>query len=392
MDHVLIVGASLAGLRAAETLRDEGYAGGVTLLGAEEHRPYDRPPLSKEVLAGEMDAADLALSAAGDLDVEWRLGERAVGLDTGSRAVKTASGETLNYDGLILATGSRARMLPVFDPGHDGVHVLRTLGDSLRLRAALRPGVRLLIVGCGFIGVEVAASARTLGVEVTVVGLDPPLAPAGPLASAVAADLMTRAGVRLHAGCGIVGARAEGQGHRVELSDGTVVEADEIVVAVGSAPNIEWLADSGVGLGDGVLCDATLHAEGSDDVVAAGDIARWPNPLYGDLSMRVEHWTNAVEQGSAAARALLAGRHRAQPFKSVPSFWSDHFGIRLQSVGLPSLADRFDVLAGDPAGGTFAAAAYAGDVLVGGVAYGLPRALVPVRLKLARTPIRGGLS
>ncbi|MFI6350220.1 NAD(P)/FAD-dependent oxidoreductase [Streptomyces sp. NPDC050560] len=383
---VVIVGASLAGLNAAKTLREEGYDGSLTVIGDEREHPYDRPPLSKELLVGESAPTDIALPGAQDLAVTWRLGEPAVALDARRRVVRTADGMEIPYAGLVLATGSGARSLPGFAVGAPHVHVLRTMADALRLRAALSADTRLLIVGCGFVGIEVASSARIRGAHVTVVGLDAPLEPAGPLAGAAATRLAEQAGVRLHVGRTVAAARFTEGVHRVELSDGTQVEADHVVVAVGSVPNIGWLSGSGAELGDGVLCDEALRVVGVTDAVAAGDIVRWPNAAFGGRPMRIEHWSNAVEQGAAAARTLLRG-DGATPFGTVPSFWSDHFGMRLQSVGLPRMADRFEVIAGTPEDGGFAAAAYAGDVLVGGVAYGMPRALVAVRIKLARSGV-----
>lgn len=387
LESVVIVGASLAGLRAATTLRSDGYAGPVTVIGAEADAPYDRPPLSKEVLRGEQEHADVRLSGGDDIGVDWRLGSPATALDPARKVVAVADGTEVPYDGLIVATGSGARTLPSFDPAAGNVHSVRTIADALRLRAALSPATRLLIIGCGFVGIEVASSARALGADVTVVSVDPPVAPAGVLASACATALLADAGVTLHIGQTVTGVAAAGSGYRVTLSTGIVAEADQVVVAVGSVPNAGWLASSGADVSDGVACDAALRVVGLDNVVAAGDIVRWPNAAFAGLPMRVEHWSNAVEQGVAAAKALLAGPD-ATPHRSVPSFWSDHFGIRLQSVGLPRLASRFEVIAGNPDDGRFCAEAYAGDVLVGGVAYGMPRPLVTVRMKL----VKGGVA
>lgn len=383
---IVVVGASLAGLRAAETLRRKGFTGTLTLVGDETEMPYDRPPLSKEVLRGEHAADEPRLGIDESLDAAWRLGSPAVALDPAAREVVTAAGERIRYDGLVVATGSSARTLPGFDLGAPNVHSIRTFADASRLRAALAGGGRLLIVGCGFIGIEVASSARSLGAEVTVVGLDPPVAPAGPVAGARAERLLADAGVALHTGQTVSAVADAGGVHYVTLSDGTAVEADHVVVAVGAVPNVGWLADSGADISDGVLCDASLRVTGLEGVVAAGDVARWPNAAFAGMVMRIEHWSNAVEQAAAAARTLLAG-DAPEPFASVPSFWSDHFGVRLQSVGVPQLADRFEVVAGEP-GGSFCAHAYADDVLVGGVAYGMARKLAAVRIKLAKTGVR----
>ena len=295
----------------------------------------------------------------------------------------TEDGERLEYDGLVLATGSSARMLPVFDASQPNVHTIRTIADAHRLKTALHPGTRLLIVGCGFVGIEVASSATSMGAEVTVISMDPPVAPAGPLASENAERLLREAGVNLLLDHTVAHLDADGESYRVTTSMGDVLAADHVVVAVGSVPNVEWLANAGIDVSNGVQCDEALRVLGLENVVAAGDIASWPNPTFGGLRMRIEHWSNAVEQGAAAAKTLLA-TSGAEPFASVPSFWSDHFGIRLQSVGLPGLATRFEVTAGDVGDGVFCAEAYKSDVLVGGVSYGMPRPLVSIRMKLAR--------
>lgn len=384
--RVVVVGASLAGLRAAEALRREGYIGSITMVGDEPEMPYDRPPLSKELLAGVYTEADVRLSADDGLEAEWKLGSPAVALDADAKEVVLGTGERVPYDGLVIATGSGARQLPTFDATLPHVHTVRTLADAAKLRAALTPSTRLLVVGCGFVGIETASSARSLGVEVTVVGMDAPVAPAGPLASTMATRLLAEAGVALHTGHTVREVEEVDGALRVTLSDGAVVVADHVVVAVGSVPHVGWLAGSGAEVSNGLVCDEALRVTGLEDVVAAGDIVSWPNAAFGGMRMRVEHWSNAVEQGAAAARSLLAGS-AAEPFGSVPSFWSDHFGIRLQSVGVPRLATRFHVTAGDPETGAFCAEAFADDVLVGGIAYGMPRQLVGIRMKL----VRGGV-
>lgn len=386
LDRIVVVGASLAGLRAVERLRADGYDGAITVLGDEPHAPYDRPPLSKELLAGTRTHDDVAFPVAPELGVEWVLGDAATGLRLGDRVVETESGAELPFDGLVIATGSGPRRLPAFDLSLPNVFELRTLGDAAGLRAALTAEARphLLIVGSGFIGVEVAATARELGAEVTIVSLDPPLKVAGELVSSVCSEMLADHGVRTIVGHGVASTEAGARLEAVVLDDGRRIEADLFVVAAGAVPATGWLETSGLGLDNGVLCDASLAVVGAERIVAAGDVARWPNPLLGGMPMRIEHWTNAVEGGAAAARTLLNGSGPETEYRTVPGFWSDHFGIRLQSVGLPVLADRFEVVDGSVAERRFAAAAYLGDLLVGCIAYANPRTLVQYRLRLAR--------
>lgn len=382
--RIVVVGASLAGLRAAEALRDEGFEGTLTVVGAEPHLPYDRPPLSKTVLLGEAGAEEVALRVADHVGAEWVLGDAARALDLERRVVTTEGGNEVPFDGLVVATGSVPRRLRGLDVERDGVFELRTLDDALALRSALRAASKLILVGSGFIGVEVASSARALGVEVEVVSLDPPLAVAGAVVSDVCRAMLVDNGVSLHLGrsvAEVVGAdRVEG----VVLDDGARIDGDVLVVAVGARPYVDWLEGSGLVLDDGVVCDASLAAIGVDGVVAAGDVARWPNPLFGPAPMRIEHWTNAVEQGGAAARTLLRGSSPETAFASVPSFWSDHLGTRLQSVGLPLAGDRTEIVAGSLEERQFVAASYLGDALVGATTYGMVRALTPYRIALAR--------
>ncbi|MDI9897435.1 FAD-dependent oxidoreductase [Rhodococcus sp. IEGM 1381] len=384
-DRIVVVGASLAGVRAAEALRRESFSGTLTIIGDEEAMPYDRPPLSKEVLRGECSDDDTALTIDTDLDACWSLGDAVASIDSVEKNVTTLGGRTIPYDGLVIATGSGSRTLPAFGASSDTVHHIRSRASARRLADALTPSTRLLIIGCGFIGIEIASSARAVGARVTVCGMDAPLAPAGPLASARVRALSDHAGIETHVGHTVSAAEHVDGVHHVELSDGTRIEADHVVVAVGARPNVGWLDGAGADISDGVLCDSTLHVLGMNDVVAAGDIVRWPNAAFGGMTMRVEHWSNAVEQAGAAATALLAGS-TAEPFGSIPSFWSDHFGTRLSSVGLPRLANRFDVVAGSP-DDDFCARAYVDDTLVGGIAYGLTRPLAAVRAALDRTVV-----
>ena len=382
--RVVVVGASLAGLRAAEALRDEGFDGTLTILGAERLRPYDRPPLSKGLLLGEAGVDELLLRVPEDLGAEWLLGDPATALDVGRRIIRTRSGAELAFDGLVVATGSVPRRLAALDPEREGVFELRTLDDSLALHKALRRASKLILVGSGFIGVEVASSARRLGIEVEMVALDPPLAVAGSVVSDVCRAMLADHGVGLHIGGSVSEVTGSGGVEGVILDDGTALAGDLVVVAVGARPFTDWLQGSGLMLEDGVVCDTSLAAAGAERIVAAGDIARWATRLLGGATLRIEHWTNAVEQGGAAARTLLHGSSDDTVFTSVPSFWSDHFGTRLQSVGLPLLADHVEIVAGSLEEREFVAAAYRGETLVGATTYGMARALVPYRAALAR--------
>lgn len=363
----------------------DGFEGGLTLLGAEAEMPYDRPPLSKELLRRETTLEKVALRIPDDLAAEWILGDPATRLDLGRRVVTARSGREISFDGLLIATGSRARRLPGLEPGSkQGIVELRTLGDSLALRAELERHQRVVLVGGGFIGVELASSARQLGAHVEMVTLDPPLIVAGALFSEMCAAMLAEHEVAVHLGRHITEVIGAQRVEAVLLSDGTRLETNLIVVCVGAVPEVEWLRGSGLNVSDGVLCDAACGAVGADRVVAAGDVARWPNPLFGGDAMRIEHWTHATEQASAAARTLLRGSGPETASASVPSFWSDHFGTRLQSVGLPQLADRVEVVDGSVDERGFVAAAYRNNELVGATAYGTIRGLLPYRLELAR--------
>lgn len=379
MRTIAIVGGSLAGVKAAETLRAEGFAGAIKIIGDEP--PYDRPPLSKEILAGEMSPDDTLLTIADDLQADWLIGSRAVALDTATKRLSLEGGDALAYDGLVIATGSAPRRLRGLDPDGDRVLELRTMADAIRLRDILASASRLVIVGCGFIGVEVASAARSQGVEVTVVSLDPPLIQAGALIGQLVEAMLREHGVELLLGRTVRAIAREGERRRAVLDDGRDRVADAVLVAVGAVPRTSWLEGSGLEIANGIVCDGALRATGADDVVAAGDVARWPNPIFPGATMRIEHWNNAVEQGAAAARALLAGSDAAM-FESVPSFWSDHFGVRLRTVGMPGSADTFEVTSGDIDTRQFASAAYRGGRLVGGVGYGVPRALARLRREL----------
>ncbi|MET8979949.1 FAD/NAD(P)-binding oxidoreductase [Streptomyces sp. NPDC004539] len=371
----VIAGASMAGLRAAEQLRAAGWTGPVTLVGDEPHMPYNRPPLSKEVLAGEAAFESLAFRPRASVaDVHWRLGTRITAADLDRRTVTLDDGDSLPYAALVIATGMRPRRLRCPGP-LTGRHTVRTIDDARGLRAALTsPGVRVAVVGAGFIGCEVAATAVALGAaEVTVV--DPlPLPMIGPLGGLLAGNLLARherSGVRFALGAGVTGFEGDDRVTGVALSDGTVLPADVVVESVGSLANTEWLDGNGLDLTDGVLTDGHLRVGGRPEVVAVGDVARFPNARYDGVPRRVEHWSIPTDTAKHAARVLTGTQ--GEPFAPLPTFWSDQHGFRLQSFGAPSLGlDDVRVLDGDPDGDVLAGY-HRADRLVGVVALGGPK-------------------
>jgi 3-phenylpropionate/trans-cinnamate dioxygenase ferredoxin reductase subunit len=383
--RVVVVGASLAGLSALEALRQEGYEGELIAVGAEPVLPYDRPPLSKQVLQGkwEPEKANLRDDEQYDkLGVTWHLGRRAVALDVSARTVTLDDGEPLAYDGLVIATGATPRWLPG-SQDLAGIHVLRTLDECLALRAELETASRLCVVGAGFIGAEVAASARVLGVDVTVLeALPAPLARAFPAElGAACAGLHLDHGVDLRFGVTVAGFEGDDRVTGVRLGDGSVVEADVVVVGIGVVPETGWLESSGLTLDNGVVCDSTC-ATSAPGVVAAGDIARWPNNLFGE-TMRVEHWSTAVEQGEAAARRLLAGPGQAVDFAPVPYFWSDQYDTKIQFLGRCCPTDEVRVVDGSIEDRRFVALFGRDGRLVGALAFNRPRQLMGYRKLLA---------
>lgn len=371
----MVVGASLAGLRAAETLRAEGYGGELCLIGAEPHTPYDRPPLSKEILSGvwSEERLELRREPYDDLGLDLRLGQRAVSLDRERPSVRLEDGDVLSFDQLLIATGAAARRVPTFE-GLDGVHYLRTREDALAIRRDLRDARRVVVVGAGFIGAEVAASCRSLDLDVALVEPQPvPLMRGlGRSLGEVSAQLHRDHGVDLR--CGVSVARIEGHRHveSVVLDDGASIPADVVVLGVGAYPMTDWLAGSGLEIDDGVVCDEFCRTN-RPGIYAAGDVARWYNPLFDEV-MRVEHWTNAVEQSVYAARRML-GRVD-EPFAPVPMFWSEQYGVKIQFAGRMHADDRIEIVRGDPADYKFVALFGRGDRLVGVLAFRWPRYLI----------------
>ncbi|MEU0647714.1 NAD(P)/FAD-dependent oxidoreductase [Streptomyces umbrinus] len=365
MRRIVVVGASAAGLAAAETLRRKGYDGTLTLIGDEPHPPYDRPPLSKQFLTGQWEPGQLALRAPAELDalgLDLRLGVAANGLDPATRSVSLADGSAVSYDGLVIATGVRPRRLP----GKEA-QVMRTLDDAVLLRDRLGLGRRLVVVGAGFLGAEAAATAAGLGTDVTL--LEPAPVPLAHVVGTQVGQVLSRThqeqGVELRTGVTV----SEVTGTGVLLADGEVVEGDEVLVAVGSRPNTEWLVGSGLAVGDGVACDE--YCEAAPGIYAAGDVARWYNPLFA-TSMRIEHRTNAAEQGMAAARNLLAAPEARKPFTPVPYFWSDQYDMKIQAYGHLRGHDEAAVVEGHLAERRFVVAYRLGDRLTGALSVGMP--------------------
>jgi len=388
MSRVVIVGASLAGLRAAESLRTHGFDGEIAVVGKETRHLYDRPPLSKKFLAGEWDADRIRLRKPEEVDalrVDWHHGTTATGLDIGNKVLLTDKGD-FTYDACIIATGGAVRRLPN-QPNHTGIHVLRTINDAEALRDDLAPDKHLVVIGAGFIGLEAAATARAKGCTVTVLeGLPAPLIRG-------LGESMGRTVARVHHDNGveircnvrveeILGGPAV-SGVRIVNEHGApeVVDADVVLVGIGVAPATDWLGDSGLTINDGIVCDENLQC--APGVFAAGDVARWPNALFADIepTMRVEHWTTASEQGAHAATNVIAhlNGQPLTPYSAVPFFWSDQFTSRIQFLGRGTNADDVRVVAGNPDEGKFAAAYFGNDRLIAVLGVSLPKAVMPAR-------------
>ncbi|MFD8212218.1 NAD(P)/FAD-dependent oxidoreductase [Streptomyces sp. NPDC059697] len=390
-NRIAVVGTGLAGLSAAERLRELGWHGEITMIGEEPHRPYNRTPLSKQLLTGERQPPDLGLTTYTELDASWRLGTRAAGLDVERRELLLPGGERLPFDGLVIASGVEPRHLPGAPLHSDRVWMLRTLADARAVDRAFAGARHVAVIGGGFIGCEIACTARTRALDVTLIDISPTLLhrALGPALGAVVGGLHRENGVRLHLGVGVHGWSEDKRGVTVLLDDGEQVRADAAVVGVGTTPRTDWLRHTGLDVTDGILCAPTTHVMGShgyaiDGIVAAGDVARWPNLRFDDAPRRVEHWINAVEMGRHAAEALLQGPQDAAPFMPVPRFWSHQHGVRIQSVGLPALGTDMTILDGDPATRrTVAGYTRPGPdgtpLLVGAVALDSPRTLLAYR-------------
>ena len=377
-DSIAVVGASLAGLRAVETLREEGFAGTIHLVGDEPHGPYARPPLSKQILSGEWDFDKLPLATNDEcaaLDLTLHFGDAATALDASDLTVSLASGATLDVDGVVIATGARARTIgePLA-----GVHTLRSLDDARAIWVALAHSPkRIVVIGAGFIGAEVAATVRGLGIDVSLIEMaETPFEQSlGKDVGELMVDIHRDHGVDVRLGVGCAEIVGDDHVTSVALTDGSTIEADLVVVGVGVIPNVEWLADSGLTIDDGVVCDETSLA--APGIVAAGDVAQWPNQLFGD-TMRVEHWDNAIAQGIHAAKRLLHGES-AGAYAPVPWFWSDQYDRKLQLAGRTTGFDSFEIVDGDFESRRFAAIYGRNDKLVAVVGMNRPRHVMRYR-------------
>jgi NADPH-dependent 2,4-dienoyl-CoA reductase/sulfur reductase-like enzyme len=359
LEHVVVVGAGVAGTRAAETLRQEGYNGELTIVGAERHAPYHRPPLSKKLLMGTVHRAGVDMAPQFELEARVLRGASAIKLDMSSRTLHLrddSEDHALGFDGLVIASGATPREWPGA-PVPDGVLLLRTVEDCLAIRERLGSRPRVVIIGGGFIGAEVAATCRSLGLKVSMIEKS-----SAPLASALGkevahryAELHRANGVDLRVNVGVEEFVGKRRVKAVRLTDGSKIRADLVVVGLGVTPATDWLSGSDLRVDKGVICDATGAVEGGTDVVAAGDVARWWHPLY-EKHLRIEHWDHASRQGEAAARTLLNGPDRAEAFDEVPYFWSDQYDVKLQTLGVTTGYDTFEIVEGDPDNWQFVAA------------------------------------
>ncbi len=387
ISRLVIVGASLAGLRAAQAARKAGFDGRLVVVGEEPHLPYTRPPLSKELLAGAHSIDQVHLPCD-TLDVEWRLGVSAASLDRARRRVVLSDGDEVAYDRLILATGSRPRRWPGSGADLEGVHVLRTVDDSLALRAAFDRRPRVAIVGAGFIGCEVAQTARKEDLDVTLIDIaDTPMLPLGPELGRWCADLHRGHGVDLRLGTAVAGLLGDGRVEAVELAGGERIDADVVLVGLGAVPNTEWLADSGLRADPGLECDATLTVAVDPDILAAGDIVSWPHPLADGEALRIEHWTVAAEQGQLAGRNVLVAPDERKAYDAPPYFWSDQYDAKIQSLGLPGRAERLELLEATPDRSRVVYAGERDGRLVGIVAINAARRLGSYRAALTDPPV-----
>ncbi|WP_344439342.1 FAD-dependent oxidoreductase [Kitasatospora nipponensis] len=396
--RIVVAGGGLAGLSAASRLRERGFDGELVLVGEELRRPYSRPPLSKQFLAGELGSEDLTFRADDSLEAHWLLGTHLLGLDTEKRTLELRGGERLPYDGLVVATGVDARRLPETPVVSDRIRTVRTLADAAAIQQAMYEARahHVVIIGGGFVGCELACTARDQGMDVTLVVHSAPLLRRvlGGRLGEVVGRIQTRAGVDVRLSTNVSEWTDTGSGLRLRLDDGEVIDADFVVLGLGSVPRTEWLQGSGLDIVDGVLCDTTCHAVDLNGhpvpgVVAAGDVARWPNERFDSTPRRVEHLIHAVEMGQHAADSLLRGPAEAEMFTPVPRFWSEQHGTRLQAVGMPALGERMEIVEGSLRSERFIAAyrrdTPQGTQLVAAVAFDMPRQLLDYRDRIGHT-------
>jgi 3-phenylpropionate/trans-cinnamate dioxygenase ferredoxin reductase subunit len=392
MERVVIVGGSLAGVRAAEVLRENGYAKRLTIVDGDRFRPYDRYHLSKDYLNGVRDIDQIRLATA-HIDADWLQGRIAVRLDYASRSVQLDDGAELEFDGLVVATGSRARTLEAEYMALTGVLSLRTLSDSQALRAALlnRPS-HVVVIGGGLIGSEVATVTRNMGLPTTIVdsALLPLSRTLGPVMASTVIRLHERNGVELRYGATVQGVEGHnGSVRAVRLTDGERLPAELVVVCLGVTPNTEWMDGSGLPLSDGLLCDDTLFALDSPDVVAAGDVARWPLSLCGEDPIRVEHWRSSLDQAAVAASNLVLGRAHARPFVDLPVFGTHIHGLHFRSIGFPQYSTDSATVLGSVDNDEYLVGFYRDDVLIGVIALDVLDSLPAWSARIGLRPTRG---
>ena len=385
MNSVVIVGASLAGIRCAGSLRRSGFDGSIALVGDEPHRPYDRPPLSKQYLNGDWDVDRLHLvqpDAWDELDVTLHASNAAVVLDVAATAVTLADGSVIAGDAIVLATGARPRTLPRSD-ALAGVHVLRTLDDASMLRAELGgEAKKVVVIGAGFIGAEAAATAHRAGHQVTIIeaATVPMERGLGPVIGTICGDLHREEGVDLRLSTGVTSLLGHDAITGVELDDGSVLDADIVVIGIGVVPNTEWLHGSGLTIDNGIV--ANEYCEAAPNVYAAGDVARWTNPMFAGELMRVEHWENAVEQGNYVGRRIAGIETEA--FAPVPWFWSDQYSYKLQLAGRPTGTDDMKIIDGSIEEKRFAAIFGRNGMLTGVFGLNRPKHVMQYRMQMTQ--------
>lgn len=403
--RIVVAGAGLAGLSAATRLRERGFDGELVLVGEESHRPYSRPPLSKQFLAGELSEEQLTFRADEALEAHWVLDTGIVGLDLHQSSLQLRGGERLPFDGLVVATGVDAKRLPEAPVFSERVRTIRTLRDAVAVQRAMRAAKahRVVILGGGFVGCELACTAREHGMDVSLVVHSAPLLRRvlGERLGGVVGAIQRRAGVDVRLSTKITEWQDHGDMLRLRLDDDDVIDCDFVVLGLGSEPRTEWLRGSGLDVSDGVLCGPSTHVidewgRTMPHIVAAGDVARWPNARFDSKPRRVEHLIHAVEMGQHAADALLRGPHHASRFAPVPRFWSEQHGTRIQAAGIPALGTDVEIVEGSLRSERFVAR-YSretpyGPQVVAAVAFDMPLELLEYRDQIGRSRPRRNVS